>query len=99
MKLALTRAGGVAGLRRPPLQLDTRDLAPPARQRMEELVDAAKLAELPAEREEAHPDELGYALSVTHDDGREHAVEFSHASASPELRALVAELRATTRVA
>jgi hypothetical protein len=97
MKLALTRAGGVAGLRRPPLELDTRDLAPPARQRMEELVDAAPLAAPPAGREAASPDELGYELTVTHDDGRVDTVEFSHATASPELRALVAELRAVTR--
>jgi hypothetical protein len=99
MKLALTTAGGVAGLRRPPLELETGDLASPARQRMEELVHAAKLAASPAGQDEASPDELGYELTVTHDDGRVHTVEFSHASASPELRALVAELRAATRMA
>jgi len=99
MKLALTTAGGVAGLRRPPLELDTGDLASPARQRMEELVHAAKLGAPATGPEEGSPDELGYELTVTHDDGRVHSVEFSHASASPELRALVSELRAATRMA
>jgi len=97
MKLVLTRAGGVAGLRQPPLELDTASLAAPARQRMEELADAARRTGSPAGREEASPDELGYELAVTHDDGRQDLVEFSHASASPELRALVAELRAARR--
>jgi hypothetical protein len=99
MKLVLTRAGGVAGIRKPPLELDTQTLAAPDRQRLHDLVDAASLAEQPAGRGDAHPDELGYELSVTHDDGRSQTVEFSHAGASPELRALVAELRAATRVA
>jgi hypothetical protein len=96
MKLVLTRAGGVAGIRKPPLSLDTQTLAEPARQRLQALVDAAKLPELPARLGEARPDELGYELSVTHDDGRSHTIEFSHASAPPELRALVAELRAAS---
>jgi len=94
MRLVLTRAGGVAGIRKPPLALDTQTLAEPARQRMHALVDAARLPELPARLGEARPDELGYELSIYHDDGRSHTVEFSHASAPPELRALVAELRA-----
>jgi hypothetical protein len=97
MKLVLTRAGGVAGLCKPPLELDTQQLAAPARQRMHDLVEAAKLPELPASLGEANPDELGYGLSVTDDDGREYCVEFSHASAPPALRALVAELRAAKR--
>jgi hypothetical protein len=98
MKLALTRAGGVAGIRRPPLTLDTHALAAPARQRLHDLVAAAKLHEPPGGAE-PRPDELGYELAVTHDDGQRHTVEFSHASASPELRALVAELQAATRTA
>lgn len=94
MKLVLTRAGGVAGLRPAPLEMDTQRMAEPARQRVHDLVEAARLPELPASLGEANPDELGYELSVTHDDGRRHTVEFSYASAPPELRALVAELRA-----
>lgn len=94
MKLVLTRAGGVAGLRQPPLELDTQQLAAPVRQRLHDLVEAANLPELPASLGEANPDELGYELSVTGDDGRRHTVEFSYASAPPALRALVAALRA-----
>jgi len=96
MKLVLERCGGVAGLRRPPLALDTATLPPADRERLHALVDAARLDALPAPDEDA-PDQLGYTLSVTGDDGHARTFELALASAPPAVRAMISELRRLAR--
>ena len=93
MKLVLARGGGVAGLRKAPLEIDTADLPAASRDRLRGLVDAAQLATLPPELDAGGPDQVGYTLSVVEDDGTAHTVELSLSAATPELRALIAEIR------
>ena len=93
MKLALERGGGVAGLRKPPLELDTAILPPADRARVMALVEAAQLAALPAMLGDSAPDQLGYTLTVTGDDGHARTIELALDAAPPALRALLNELR------
>jgi|GEM_PF-5134586 len=92
MKLALARGGGVAGLRKPPLALDTATLPPADRDRVHALVAAAQLPALPAPGDAAH-DQVGYTLSVTADDGAAHDYDLTLDTAPPAVRALISELR------
>jgi hypothetical protein len=93
MKLVLDRSGGVAGLRKPPLAVDTATLAAADRERLLALVEAAHLAALPDVIGGDAPDQLGYTLSVTGDDGHARTIELTLDAAPPALRALVTELR------
>jgi hypothetical protein len=97
MKLVLERGGGVAGLRKPPLALDTATLPPADRDRLHALVDAAQLATLPPAPGDGAPDQLGYTLSVTGDDGRARSFELALDAAPPAVRALISELRRVAR--
>jgi hypothetical protein len=90
MKLTLTRGGGLAGLRKPPVELDTAALAADARDRVYAMVDAAPLASTP---ETAGADQLGYTLTITDDDGAMRTTELTMADAPPALRALIGEIR------
>lgn len=92
MKLVLTRSGGVAGLRKAPLVVDTAAFAAADCDRLHALVDAAQLTTQPR-TSDLSPDQIGYQLSVTDDGGATQTIDLSLASASPELRALVAEIR------
>jgi hypothetical protein len=103
MRFTLSRSGGVAGLRRAPLVVDTKDLPPAEGERLRALALAAALA---AEREPpgaddagdaAARDRFGYSLAVTHDDGREVVRSFELASAPEPLKELVAALREAQR--
>jgi hypothetical protein len=97
MRLVLERGGGVAGLRRPPLALDTATLPPADRDRLHALVDAAQLAALPPAPGDAAHDQLGYTLSVTGDDGDTRRFEIALDAAPPAVRALISELRRLAR--
>jgi hypothetical protein len=92
MKLVLVRSGGVAGLRKAPLSVDTAALAAADRDRLRALVDAAQLATQPP-AQDLSPDQIGYQLSVTDDAGTTQTLDVSLASASPALRALITEIR------
>jgi hypothetical protein len=95
MKLGLVRSGGVAGLRKAPLVVDTAALPAADRDRLRTLVDAAQLpAQTPAQ--DLSPDQIGYQLSVTDDTGATQTLDVSLASASPALRALITEIRRLT---
>jgi len=93
MKLVLERGGGVAGLRKPPLAVDTAALPVGDRDRMVALVEAAELATLPRVIGDAANDQLGYTLSVTGDDGQAHTIDLVISAAPPALRELISELR------
>lgn len=91
MKLELARGGGYAGLRSPPLVVDTAALPDAARGSLEAL--AARVLALPAPRVAEVPDQLGYALTITDDRGAAHTIDFTIGAAPAELKALVSELR------
>lgn len=95
MKLVLTRGGGLAGLRKPPLELDTQALPAADAAHVQALVDAAGLGAQPRRLGADHPDQLGYTLEVTRD-GRTDAIDFTLDAAPPPLRALVDALRKLT---
>jgi hypothetical protein len=95
MKLELARGGGVAGLQRPPLVVDTAALPDAARGPLEAL--AARVLALPAPRVAEVADQVGYALTITDDRGAAHTIDFALGSAPPELKALVGELRRAAR--
>ena len=97
MKLVLDRSGGVAGLRRPPLEVDTATLPAGARAELLAKVEAAQLPALPAVLGAAAPDQLGYTLSVTGDDGQRHVIELAIDAAPPALRELISALRRIAR--
>lgn len=88
--LTLARSGGVAGIRPPPLVLDTARVPEKVLRRIESLVETSGFfslpAELPAPKNTA--DHLLHSLTVAHADGREHTVTFAEGSASEALREL-----------
>src|SRR5512138_1422089 len=99
MRFALVRAGGVAGLARPPVVVDTGTLGAEDAARLHDLTDRAGFFGLPADLGPAEPapDAFGYELTVTADDGREHAVSFAASAAPPALRELVEAIRRAAR--
>ena len=96
MKLSLARYGGVGGIQKPPIVIDSEALPEATRVRLHKLVAEARLDTSPPSLEKAKPDVFGYELCVT-DHDVQHTVEFSFGEATSELRALVAEIRAITR--
>ena len=99
MVFTLSRSGGFAGIARPPLTVDSADLARPAAKRLESLVAAAGFFDLPAQLKSkpAQADRFQFTLSVKGDEGAEHTVAFSEEAASSELSALVAALQAVKK--
>jgi hypothetical protein len=91
MRLKLTRTGGFAGITPPPMEVDTATLAKPEAQRVEALVAGAKFFDLPKKLKaaQAQPDRFQYSLSVSHPDGRTHAIDCDEEAAPPELRELL----------
>ena len=90
MKITLKQHGGLAAaVRRPPLLLDTTELGD-QRGEVEGLastVSAQSIAPGPP-----HPDEMGYTLIITGDDGT-HEVRSTESAASPEFSRLVQHVR------
>jgi hypothetical protein len=84
ISIALARTGGVAGIRPPPVVLDTAGLAPVVTRRLEELIVAADFFSLPAELPERkpHPDAFQHSLTIKMAAGRMHTVTFSEKSAA-----------------
>jgi hypothetical protein len=95
MRFVLSRSGGFAAVRRPPLVIDTASLPQDEATSLESLAGQANLHDLPPELPgDTQPDAFGYELRVTHDDGQETSVSFDHKSAPESLRTLVSALRA-----
>jgi hypothetical protein len=90
MRFTLTRSGGFAGVRRPPLALDTAAVPPAKAKEGHSALTAAGFFDLPtAIKGKPQPDRFSYELEVQHDDGRTHKVAFGEADASKELLKLV----------
>lgn len=82
MKLTLARGGGIAGLRRPPREVE-------ADAELEAL--ARRVLALPPPAPPASPDQLGYTLTI--EDGERHVIDFALTSAPAALRELVQRLK------
>ncbi len=103
MLLTLARHGGFAGLRRPPLVVDTATLAPEIGRKLEALVHAARAhpgktrPRSPAAP--AQPDRFSYTLTVgaTAAEGGESTHEIDEADAPEPLLALVAAVQDSPR--
>jgi hypothetical protein len=91
MRLKLTRTGGFAGIRPPPVEVDTAKLPPRLARRVEALVAGANFFELPdtLSAPKRQPDRFRYSLQIAHEDGREHAVTCDEEAAGGELRDLL----------
>ncbi|MGC8991888.1 MAG: protealysin inhibitor emfourin [Verrucomicrobiia bacterium] len=90
MRLTLSRSGGFAGIRRPPITVDTGDLAPDEAALLEKLISDARLLDLashaPATRQ---PDRFEYTIEAVPDNGLPHTVTIGEADAPPPLIELV----------
>ena len=96
MHLVLRRSGGIAGIPRPPLVVDTQDLPPAAAEHIHALARAVASEvghqwAVPAANANAR-DTVGYSLSITDHVGKETSVSFAYPSATDTLKVLVAAL-------
>lgn len=91
MRLTLERSGGFAGIRRPPLVVDTAQLGTTAARRLETLVSAAAFFERPEHLPGSGrgADRFEYFLDVVSDDGRRHALRVAEEALDDSLRALI----------
>ncbi len=99
MHLKLTRTGGFAGVRPPPVEVDTATLSKEDAQRIESLVAGAKFFEQPKalKADKAQPDRFQFSLAIAHEDGRRHAITCDEAAAAPELRELFSAVQKLKR--
>ena len=91
MRITVSRTGGFAGIRPPPIVLDTATLAGAAKKRVEQLVADCDFFDLPAAvpASEKSADQFLHHITIAHDDGREHSVTLPAAAASAPLRDLL----------
>jgi hypothetical protein len=90
VRIELRVSGGVTGVRRPPIVIDTADLDPASAAELEQLVAATELGDAPAGP--AGPDRFQYDLTI---DGR-HATLYE-GSLSPAAEGLIARVRELAR--
>lgn len=90
MKLTVIRGGGLAGLSRQ-AELSSDALQPAEATKLSELVEGAGLLGEAAPREAApaHPDEMGYEVSVEHE-GRAQTLRFTEQTLPDSVRSLIA---------
>ena len=97
--LTLARSGGVAGIRPPPLVLDTSRLPEAVLRHIEALVAKSGFfllpAELPSPKNVA--DGFLHSLTIEQAAGRKHTVTFAETAASEELRELKRLVREQTK--
>lgn len=92
MKVTLAKHGGLAaGIRRPPLKVDSDSLPAQAAAELERLVTAAKMAPAaPSDRASRARDAMSYTITVEEDGGGEPTVlKHSDVAESPALSALL----------
>lgn len=100
MKVTLARHGGLAaGIRRPPLKVDSDSLPGPAAAELERLVTAAKVAPTtPSDRAGRARDAMSYTITVEDGHGGEPTVlKHSDIEESPALSALLEWLESHSR--
>ena len=91
MRITVSRTGGFAGIRQPPLVLDTATLAGAAKKYVEQLVADCDFFDLPAtvSASEKSADQFLHHITIAGDDGREHTVALHADAASAPLRDLL----------
>lgn len=90
MRLTLSRSGGFAGIRRPPITVDTRDLAPHEAALLEKLISDVRFLELPSQAAApGQPDRFEYTIEAVPNDGLPHTVTIGEADAPPLFLELV----------
>lgn len=93
MRIEFRQTGGVAGIPRRPVVIDTAQLSPDQAQRWHDLVAAADLFNLPAVSPlGSRRDPFVYQITVDAD-GRRAAIQTHSGAASPGLNALIEALR------
>jgi hypothetical protein len=93
MRIEFQQSGGVAGIRRPAVTIDTASLPPEEAGKWHELVTAADFFNLPAASSAgAARDAFSYRITVEAD-GRRHTIQTHDAAASPSLRLFIDRLR------
>ncbi len=100
MHISLTRRGGFAGLRPPPLVVDVASLPSGVASEIKRLVATALTANRPSPAPAtapAQPDRFSYTLTITSDDGSEVTHAFDETTATPPLTALVETLQKVGR--
>ncbi len=91
MRITVSRTGGFAGIRPPPIVLDTATLTAAAKKRVEKLVTACSFFDLPATLTASgkSADQFLHHITIVGDDGREHTVTLHAEAASEPLRDLM----------
>jgi hypothetical protein len=93
MRIEFRQSGGVAGIARPPLKIDTASLPADEAQKWHDLVAAADVFELPpASPVGPRRDAFSYHIKVE-EGGRSHIVQTHYGAGSPALDALLERLR------
>ena len=97
MRITVSRSGGFAGIRPPPIMLDTASLAGAAKKRVEQLVAECGFFELPATLAASvkSADQFLHHITIAGDDGREHSVTLPADAASAPLRDLLHFVRSS----
>ena len=97
MRIHFERTGGFAGMR-VTATIDTESLSPEEASELQEMVDTAKLFDLPEviEAPNGGADRFQYNLTVE-DAGRSHTVRVGEAAAPDELRPLLRRLTTLAR--
>jgi hypothetical protein len=95
MRITYTRSGGFAGVRRPPLTLDTATMPNEEARAWEQLVADADFFTLPATiaAKGAQADRFQLSIKVQQDDGREHSVTVSEDAVPKSLSPLLQRLQ------
>jgi len=96
MRLTLFKSGGVAGLVRKPIVVDTEAIPVDERRRLDDLLAQARAAKT-KEAIRPTPDAFGYELVVEADGGETESFAFDLATAGEPLHDLVTALRRLTR--
>jgi hypothetical protein len=96
MRLTLFKSGGVAGLVRKPIVVDTEAIPVDQRERLEGLLAKARATKT-QEAIRPTPDAFGYELTVDTEGGESESFAFDLATAGEPLRDIVTALRGLTR--
>jgi hypothetical protein len=99
MRITYARSGGFAGVRRPPVELDTATLPNDEARAWEKLVAQADFFALPASIPSRGPqaDRFNYTITVRQEGGAEHTVTVSEEAVPDALRPLLKRLQEAPR--
>ena len=89
MRITLVRHGGFAGVRTPPLVVDTTTLPPLLSSNIERLIKAAPPPGEIAQEVPPSPDRFSFTLTIAHANGQEVHYQFDETTTSSHLMALV----------